>query len=676
MTDEQGKKKYLADAIGEDYKKWMNGNTIFLTGPTGSGKSFFIINIYTKWLLEQYWRAMKKERPDMDEEVATYYRFFEKTSYSSSNYSMNPYSIYNAVSMQESAEQNARLRWDKLFDEANIKLPKILYLVNRKVLKEQIEEQFKKVIGKWLYEKREPIKLNEVVKVETYQHYEEMLKQKGYKEIDREISQYSVIVLDEAHYFLTDSNFNTSSIISFDYFVIHCQNNLKIFISATFDELQSFIQEKELKSLFPQKTDVPCGENTNKNEYYECYSHIENSGISTTVEYSVINPIYNELSQNVQMSTSSDVLNYATEKDYDYINFHYIENDKDLVEKMDKGKWLIFVDSINHGNKIIELLEDKESERDDFVFIDAKYKKDSVSNEYVNELRADSKISERIVIATAVLDNGISFHDVNLRNIVIAVDTKDEFIQMLGRKRKDGQDINLYVYKRDQEHFRKRLSRVEMLIDFHYYFTVGMGAGVLPEEFEPWKETCELQAPSQVFLNDILQSEYFYNNAVRLCFAFQEKIGINPFSMFRLRTLRDFYENAITEIENDPYAFVKKQAGWLGIDFEEMQGKIEQLKLEKDQCNLEALRSILDKYVGDFDKDKNEEMRKEIQDIVCYFIADKDEYKNIYLSVRKKNTPISEDKFNTLMSYFGNALPYKMSKLDGKTFRITKTDTK
>lgn len=32
------------------------------------------------------------------------------------------------------------------------------------------------------------------------------------------------------------------------------------------------------------------------------------------------------------------------------------------------------------------------------------------------------------------MDNGISIHDVNLKNIVIMCDTKEEFIQMLGRK--------------------------------------------------------------------------------------------------------------------------------------------------------------------------------------------------------------------------------------------------
>ena len=42
------------------------------------------------------------------------------------------------------------------------------------------------------------------------------------------------------------------------------------------------------------------------------------------------------------------------------------------------------------------------------------------------------------MIATAVMDNGVSFHDTALRNMVIFADTKEEFIQMLGRKRTDG----------------------------------------------------------------------------------------------------------------------------------------------------------------------------------------------------------------------------------------------
>lgn len=58
------------------------------------------------------------------------------------------------------------------------------------------------------------------------------------------------------------------------------------------------------------------------------------------------------------------------------------------------------------------------------------------------------------------MDNGISILDNELRNLVILYDTKEEFIQMLGRKRKDGENINLYICKRNSNYFRLRLQGI------------------------------------------------------------------------------------------------------------------------------------------------------------------------------------------------------------------------
>lgn len=61
------------------------------------------------------------------------------------------------------------------------------------------------------------------------------------------------------------------------------------------------------------------------------------------------------------------------------------------------------------------------------------------------------KRSKKILITTSVMDNGISLEDEYLRNIVIMADTKETFIQMLGRKRikNNNEKLNLYILKRD-----------------------------------------------------------------------------------------------------------------------------------------------------------------------------------------------------------------------------------
>ena len=44
LVTKSSKKKYFSDLIGESYKNWVNTKIIF-DGGTGSGKTYFIINI-------------------------------------------------------------------------------------------------------------------------------------------------------------------------------------------------------------------------------------------------------------------------------------------------------------------------------------------------------------------------------------------------------------------------------------------------------------------------------------------------------------------------------------------------------------------------------------------------------------------------------------------------------
>lgn len=77
------------------------------------------------------------------------------------------------------------------------------------------------------------------------------------------------------------------------------------------------------------------------------------------------------------------------------------------------------------------------------------------------------------LIATSVIDNGINIKDLAVKNIVIIADTKDEFLQMLGRKRKkeNQEKIYLYLWKHNKQHFLNRLhviSRRKRLVEPYY----------------------------------------------------------------------------------------------------------------------------------------------------------------------------------------------------------------
>lgn len=166
---------------------------------------------------------------------------------------------------------------------------------------------------------------------------------------------------------------------------------------------------------------------------------------------------------------------YSMEIAYDYINLFAFDSGEEIEQIIQEKyqdtdeKWLIFTDSIERGKKFrSELLKGECSVcAEDVVFIDADYDKDEEAFRSVTQVSESKYIDKRIVIATAVMDNGVSFHDTALRNMVIFADTKEEFIQMLGRKRTDGKTINLYVCRRDREHFRKRFVAAKEILKIY-----------------------------------------------------------------------------------------------------------------------------------------------------------------------------------------------------------------
>ena len=36
---------YVSDAIGNDYMNWKSGNDIIISFPTGTGKTYFVLNV-------------------------------------------------------------------------------------------------------------------------------------------------------------------------------------------------------------------------------------------------------------------------------------------------------------------------------------------------------------------------------------------------------------------------------------------------------------------------------------------------------------------------------------------------------------------------------------------------------------------------------------------------------
>ena len=490
--------KKISDEIGEKYTEWKDGDCIFISSPTGSGKTYFVLNI------------------------------------------LGPFLIQNNK--------------------------KALYLVNRRILKEQIDKEIGRICLKTGVV-RMPIE------VKTYQSIEKEICIGEYREEEngtyksfvenkmyKDYHQYSYVVCDECHYFLTDSNYNASTAISFRFIQEMFFDQIRIFMSATIESIQEYIKEDNRTRCSSSYTPFyKFGTNYRNmyvDGYYGRYKHY-GDGI---------------------------------EKDYRYLDVGIIKGDNEIIDlindRKNKGKWLIFVDNIQFGEKLEKELNKGDSVNgNQAVFVSSGYKDDTRG---LNEFReiADHEIqSARILIATSVLDNGINLKDTKLRNMVIMADNETEFIQMLGRKRADGQRLNLYIYRRDKNTFVRRREQAarriqivqEYLKDFYELIQQDIDQmKIMPYKIN-WEERHKKTEQQLIkrkhikVMRDIMNSHIRYDDVRSVFCTYEGILYVNLLAYKNLQNLYSYYENIVERMDEDgDDAFIREQLSWLGLAEEEV----------------------------------------------------------------------------------------------------------
>lgn len=122
----------------------------------------------------------------------------------------------------------------------------MLYLVNRRILKEQLQKEVEKL----------DISLTAKIEIRTYQEIEYnenylVFDPKKHSYITKEqeewhrigYQRYGCVACDEYHYLLMDSNYNTNTIFSYNF--VHRMFQVRkriIFMSATMEEFQKQIE--------------------------------------------------------------------------------------------------------------------------------------------------------------------------------------------------------------------------------------------------------------------------------------------------------------------------------------------------------------------------------------------------------------------------------------------------
>lgn len=569
----------LSEEIGEKYIEWKDGDCIFISSPTGSGKTYFIINILRPFLI-----------------------------------------------------QNNK---------------KVLYLVNRSILKEQIDKEMERM---WL----KAGDVRNAIEVKTYQSIEKEICIGEYREEEngtyksfvenkmyKDYQQYSYVVCDECHYFLTDSNYNANTALSFWFVQEMFFDKIRIFISATIGSIQEYIKEDDWRRHSLQYTPF----------YMFCPQHQMYTDIDSASNSDGYDGYYRYYGDSI-------------EKDYGYLDIEIIKGDDEIIDLINggknKGKWLVFVDSISVG----ENLQKELKKGNDVVFISSGYKYDT---EGVNEFRqiTDQEIqSARVLIATSVLDNGINLKDTELKNMVIMASTETEFIQMLGRKRADGQRLNLYIYRRDKNTFVRRREQAarqlkiikKYLEEFDELIQRDLDQKAIMPKVINWtgheKTEWRLIKKNHIrVMRDIMDGHIKYEDVKSVFCTYGGILYVNLLSYRNLNNLYLYYADVVERMDKDGGdAFIREQLSWLGLVDEEVNsiilGKVEVCRMRV----IEALVEQVEKSpVQEEDFIKVKLTIKDDLILLLEQVAEKDEeHKTVVNAIKKNDRTISSKNMDYL----------------------------
>ncbi len=397
---------------------------------------------------------------------------------------------------------------------------RILYLVNRITLREQMLERQKKRVIEWeQHLETQSFWMHDLKKepgnfvITTYQTLEMALVTNNVPDINY-FNSFDIVVADEAHYFLADSLFNPNTVHSFEFLVQNYRNRQLIFMSATMQNLYPIL------AVYLNQT--------------AAQSFLAKEGMYEPYIYKRVEPDYSG---------------------YNFLWFYHHQEMVQIISELPGDeKVLVFVSSIAEGKEIKSLLKKIMPGGDVFL-----YSSESADSEHGQELETElvteQKFSHRVLLATAKLDAGVNIFDSNVNHIFILLDNMESMVQMLGRRRiQAGETTNVYLHARDRLFFSRRLSQLKFQLRYVNYVMYQMSQPYadifIATEFYDEKKAAVLRKFIGVWRNLYANSRYF----------------CNWLSLRRMGELAAEYEAILEEFDtNGPDAYILHQGHWLGL---------------------------------------------------------------------------------------------------------------
>lgn len=441
---------FLKDKIGENYRYWKGGESVFIEAQTGTGKTTFVL--------------------------------------------------------------------EQLVPYATEKGQEVLFLSNRFLLKEQVKIKTAEKQGLPLndFDLVRDVEEFDGITVTTYQKLQKVCQYSGEVILAEKIKKrYYCVVYDECHYILQDSAFNPE--IFYLLLFIKSYTGLDIFLSATMDGLQDFILDWKYENKINWNS-------RHSSTHVTLYEIIQPSTLL------VGNRFWAWIYKFPERKRQTEVKIF---KDFDELI--------PLINKENEEKWIVFM-----GNKG-KMLEYKKKIKVPCDLLNADNSKAKEMQGLIDEIRVNECFPRKVLLTTKILDNGISIKDLKVKNIVIDTDSRTEFLQMYGRKRilSESDTFKLFIPQKSASYFSCLLKlRVEPSLNF------------LNKRFPTYE------------LLRLLQDKDSLQISLRFYAEYEKELVCNPAGKFKLKMEKQFLENMVEKMKDDPWAFAKVQMEWLKMEDE------------------------------------------------------------------------------------------------------------
>lgn len=521
----------VVDIIKEGYKEWIPATPVIISAQTGSGKNYFVENV------------------------------------------LLPYA-YN---------KNA----------------KILYLSNRVALNRQEKFNLIRCIGKYISKSNEKKFNDDLKQLSEYGldklydfgcidvlSYQSLLPKIRANEIKPEDFKY--VVIDEAHFFVADAKFNEYTDKILEKILSAFQTAIKIFMTATPDEIKPLILNEGSKKYKSKLTNIFYKQNPNfikLNDYntmgiWQYCNEILDKEFQVT---KLLNECLDEMDrirtiEGVTAKTIANTIIYELPRNYDYCKIRSLKDENsdslkslqpliqqikdEISQRNTEDKYVIFIHDKKIGREIMNTIGTENA-----VMVTSESKnadENDCSRKVYEKIIRDNMFEQKVLISTAVLDNGINLCDEKIKNIFIDEWDKVKFLQMLGRVRKPRENkdfyLNVFFINYSIESFKKFLANEERSLKMINNF--------LNMDAQERKNKAKRMFKKQEVYDNVLR------NLIILEGVFAEREDcINTLaikkSQYDIEILHQYIGFDVQENKRE-FSWVKEVMAWLGQSYEKL----------------------------------------------------------------------------------------------------------